>query len=795
MALLGATLNANAGSNMVFEGYGALDLGGNPNLAGAGIVAYKKGSTPSVVNIFGTATLNHIAGDGGGLIYFNDSHVNIKNGGQILSTSESGPSFYGVNGAVSGTLTVENGGTLELNASMSLTNVEAIASLSFFNVGSNIKLYSGTTPQARFLIAGQQYNNTIITNCGGGCENGWVIGDPNTGGTIYGNGTYYNLGFPAGIANYQTASTSDLKVAKKLSVGAAREFSINGTLTMLSGSDILNSGTIIVNETGSSGWLRLQNNIPPMSFPQGVEIWNGGLMTIEATVGFGNAPNRPDLQSGGKIRVGTGSNPGVLNAGGAFTVVNGASFEIMPDGIMNLGNQNFTVNAGGTFAIRSDASGGASRAGILMNTGTGAVIGDAIVERQFTGGQGYRYISPPTSGEAFNTISGFTPNAIQYTTTYPFVGSLGNFFWYDETLTNAYPWMSFDPNPGNPLLTWKKWIGWESSTNPATPLEVGRGYAIRTTSPVKISVTGPLNNGAVTGKTMTKQASTQNPNGTGWHLAGNPYPSPIQVSALLSHNSSRINGVCYRFEHTSLFYGQYNSHNGTMGTPASVPGTIAMFQAFFVEANGGGGALQFTNAMRTSSSTTFYRTAEPKDVLRLQLVAPNGLGDEILVYHQPSNEIEAGATPEFDPRWDGKELIPFEQNSPSFFSLAETGEKLSLNATSALDFNRKIQLGIDVPNAGEIRLKTIELNHFDPTAMVLLVDTKTQTFVNLRHTSEYVTYFDPATDRFRFHIQYYAPLTITKTNAACENGGGEIVVVAPDHVPGWFYALRDDQGM
>ncbi len=792
VVLHGATLNANANSLLTLERSSLLgSFAGDPALEGSGIKAFKKGSTRSVVNIWGTAELNQVTFENGGCIYFDDSDLNIKNGGTVASSSEFLTNFYGINGENSGILTVENGGTLELNAGANNADVEAIASLSYFNTGSIIKLYNGSSYQANFIVSGQQYNNTVI-NIGAG----WVVTKPLTSGTLYGNGTYYNLNvLTGGSGGYQTVAGSNLKVSNMLAVGSGRSLAINGTLTVLPTASILNTGTIIVNEMGTSGWLRLQNPIAPGSFPQGVEVRSNGLMSIEAVIGFGNAPNRPTLLAGGKIRVGNGNSPGTLNADGPFTVVSGATFEIMPDGIMNLNNNNYTVYSGGTFAIRSDASGGNSRAGILMNLGTGVVIGNVIVERQFTGGQGYRYISSPISSAAFNTISGFTPKPIQYTTTYPAINYLANFFWYDESLTSAYGWMSADPNPLNPLLTWKKWVGWESSNNAATPLEVGRGYAIRTTSPVKISVTGSLNNDNITALSMTKQASTDNPNGTGWQLVGNPYPSPIQWSSLRAFNASRVNGSCYRFEHTSLFKGQYNSHNGFFGTPSTVPNTIAMFQAFFVEANGGGGNLQFTNAMRTASPTTYYRSAEPKEVLRLRLIAPNELGDEILVYHQPETDDSPAATPNFDPRWDGRELIPYEQGAPSLFSLAETGEKLCLNATSELNGNRRVQLGVDVASAGEIRLKTVEMSQFDPSALVLLVDTKTGTHLNLRHTEEYVTYFDPETDRFRFHLQYYAPLAIEKSNAACETPGGQILIAQTDDVSGWFYAVRDGHGI
>src|SRR5690606_22364142 len=105
----------------------------------------------------------------------------------------------------------------------------------------------------------------------------------------------------------------------------------------------------------------------------------------------------------------------------------------------------------------------------------------------------------------------------------------------------------------------------------------GRGYSVnikRTT----VDLTGTLNNGTVNMGTLSYAGPTAG-NNAGWHLLGNPYPSPIDWDNVTRPAS--MGAAVYAYQSTGRYDGQYRFYvPGVGGTLTD--GIIPMMQGFFV---------------------------------------------------------------------------------------------------------------------------------------------------------------------------------------------------------------------
>jgi hypothetical protein len=98
--------------------------------------------------------------------------------------------------------------------------------------------------------------------------------------------------------------------------------------------------------------------------------------------------------------------------------------------------------------------------------------------------------------------------------------------------------------------------------------------------------------------------------GNGYNLVGNPYPSPISISTLLSENSTVIAGNLYFWRKTNGAAGSaYISYSGgTFSDGAHAFDNIQPGQGFIVEATTASN-LTFTNNQRQAGNGVFYRNA------------------------------------------------------------------------------------------------------------------------------------------------------------------------------------------
>jgi hypothetical protein len=213
---------------------------------------------------------------------------------------------------------------------------------------------------------------------------------------------------------------------------------------------------------------------------------------------------------------------------------------------------------------------------------------------------------------------------------------------------------------------------------------------------------GTLNNG-----TITIPLSTVN---TGFNLVGNPYPSPISISAFFAGNSGiqqtlyfwrKRNGVSGSGYATTTGLGLASAQSEVQGT--SMGNTIKPGQGFFVKSTGSTN-LTFTNLMRTSTSgTPFLRTANTTELHRFWL----NLSDATNVVGQTLIGYTTGASQGFD---DGIDAPYFNDSPLALTSLIGGNEHIIQGRSVPFATTDVVPLGFKTDAANSF---TISLSNFD----------------------------------------------------------------------------------
>ncbi len=316
-------------------------------------------------------------------------------------------------------------------------------------------------------------------------------------------------------------------------------------------------------------------------------VWNGNAWTA------GTPPTGTDaavIQG----NFNTGTNTGLSNV--YDLVVNSGTVTIAGGTTVTVTNQ--VKNNGGTIIAENN--------GNLVQVNNVANSGNATINRNSSPlfRQDYTMWSSPVSGQ---TLTAFSPNTLT-----------GRFYTY---------------NTSNDQF---------AAISPSTTFEVGKGYLIRMPNGAfgsdNITPAGTVTSTAAAYQqgtdTMTfNGAFTGVPNNgnlnvtlstafNGYNMVGNPYPSPIDVTAFLSGNSTVVDGTVWiwRKKNASTTGSAYVTINAAgayagNGQPeAENPNAILrQGQGFIVKVKSGNASnsIAFTNAMRSSdTSNQFFRNAQ-----------------------------------------------------------------------------------------------------------------------------------------------------------------------------------------
>jgi hypothetical protein len=660
---------------------------------------------------------------------------------------------------------------------------------------------SNANTTAQFVFDSGTGAITQVTNPNGGVVSGTSYNITGTSTTSGGDfdiynvpGTTTNQGFIATAASAGTANDNLYVVGD---FGSPFNLSVTNAGLIGQGSNVSGLAAFIMAGTGltwngsvSTDWGTAANWTPAQ-----VPTANSDVTIPSGT------PNQPTVSSAQQARLVTLStgavltlaNGGTLTTGGSFTnnggsvagggtgtlvlggtapVIGGTSLSAFPNLTANSAastaapvavqraltlNNTLTIGTGQGFTLLSSASGTA----YVVNNGSAVLSGTATVQRAIDGslnnGAGYRHYSSPVAGSTVADLAtaGFAPtvNAGYNTSATPAtVTPFPTVYGYDQSrLATAN---------NNNLSFFDK--GWFSPAALTDPLTVGKGYTVNIGASEVVDFVGTLNNGDVT---QTLSRTSTFPFNAGWQLVGNPYPAPLDYSAIIPFDRAGLDAAIYVYQSTGQYVGQYRSYaNGVGGNPV-----LPVGQGFFVRVaqSQTSGSLTFRNSQRltTADGTTFQRpTADLRPQVQLALQGSTGPADAFYAY------AESSATAAFDSQYDAAKLP--NPNGLNLAGAAASGEAVAIDGRPAFTAATVLPLTVGVPAAGTYSLRAAALSNLPTGLDAYLADDLTGQTLKLSAGTSYsfsataAQAGAPITGRFRLYFRPNAPLATAPSFSA-----------------------------
>jgi hypothetical protein len=305
-------------------------------------------------------------------------------------------------------------------------------------------------------------------------------------------------------------------------------------------------------------------------------------------------------------------------------------------------------------------------------------------------------------------------------------------------------------------------LSWIHHTN-FTNFTNSVGYAIRYTADITKEFIGELN----TGNQSVAVVYNDNVSSSFDHfnLVGNPYPSSISADDVVDNNNTVINPTVYFWN--GIDYSTYNTSldAGTAGSHGATPdGQIAIGQAFYIDAQSGGGTLNFTNSMRGTDSNIFFKK-ENYPYARVALRGENTKSEVLLTGHRASS-FE-------DDAYDTKHV-------PGYGKLSLTAllNGLSYDIQSVPEIEgHTFDLQIDAAIAQEIQFDLINAEGLNGK-QVYIEDKEEGKIVNIREEM-YNTYVTSGTHSDRFKLR----ITSEKSATTMWIHNGQIRLFSDEEIP------------
>ncbi|MCG3164761.1 MAG: hypothetical protein POELPBGB_00520 [Bacteroidia bacterium] len=272
------------------------------------------------------------------------------------------------------------------------------------------------------------------------------------------------------------------------------------------------------------------------------------------------------------------------------------------------------------------------------------------------------------------------------------------------------------------------------------------GYAAKITGATTLDITGTYKHHVSPIKNLSY---TPGSGGNGWNLVGNPYPSSIDWNATNGWVKQHITNSIYLWDPATE---QFTSYNGTVGTNGGTR-YIAPFQAFFVVANDYFPMISAMQTSRVTSATTFYKTDEVTELIRLKVTNSNGQQDETVVYFDLNGSQDL----------DVYDSYKIKSMSPTVPMLASRlgNENISINVLPGYTTETVIPL-IFESLAGNFSITAAELLGFGNGNPVYLQDAYAGTITEITENFQY-DFTASDNDENRFAIVFNSPM-ITSVN-------------------------------
>ena len=290
-------------------------------------------------------------------------------------------------------------------------------------------------------------------------------------------------------------------------------------------------------------------------------------------------------------------------------------------------------------------------------------------------------------------------------------------------------------------LGWGDWI-----VDPATPLQVMRGYAVYKPQTNNLSeiFSGNLNTGIISFTGSRSTADTM----AGWHLVGNPYPSSIDL------NNSNISWG--HFEPVAYFWDEQSGYRaypttGTFGTHTQFCPPVQGFFVHIEDTYTGGTTLTFSNDIRIHYPESFLKDAPA--VQNGLVIKSQGLNNNY--YDLLSVHFTPDATSGYDVGYDALKRWSYKQ-APQIYTVIDE-KKVTCNALPFEGKNTAIQMGFSCGLPGIYTLTADSLNTFSTSIGITLEDIKTGITQDLKVNPVYSFSYDTLENPNRFILHFSNP--------------------------------------
>jgi hypothetical protein len=540
---------------------------------------------------------------------------------------------------------------------------------------------------------------------------------------------------------------------------------------------------IIAGAPASVGGVSIDNNASIELQGQTLTVcgdWNAGTGSGAATIGSGevimNSATFTLLRISGNTNFVNltidEANVNLENIGGAPSVGISGGLHLQ-SGVLN--------TSAGTLTILSPSPVQAGYIDDFTGGFTGAIQGPVTVQRGVgvPGSNQHFASSPVDNGGVQDFIPGaggadnvyVTPWGYCDQTALATTSNYGSIFEWDENGPLSY---------GCYQANWKV----RSSGN----LTNGEGYSSYLNGGTFFDLTGAANSGAIArsglGNSGYSSTSMQGQTVTsGWHMMGNPYPSPIILDA--SHVISE------GFDAQAQIWVTSGPYSGTwnpelIGTPAA---QVAMGQGFQVHNSNLGVPQTFTfnNSERVRTSTANPAFYQMPNSSSLQVDVTNGSGykDRTRVYFNDD------ATPGFDQQYDASKFMSAPGIPTIYTTMPNYNEWVGINTLRSINETSTVPMGFKVDANGNYTFSFTGINTFDPTSYIYLEDLQTGTMHNAR-SGDY-SFTANATDAAARFVLHFTPAAeIAATASSCSNDGS--IVIAQPGSAVWNYSVTNTQG-
>ncbi len=385
---------------------------------------------------------------------------------------------------------------------------------------------------------------------------------------------------------------------------------------------------------------------------------------------------------------------------------------------------------------------------LIDGSGSGQVIGLVSMQRYLDKAYGYKYFSSPFQNSVVGDFSAFM-DLSDPDSGFP------HFYRYDENRNLEIEGSIEDAT------------GWETYIDPDNSLNVSEGYALNfgtSSSPRTIELIGEVNNGAI----FSQQLENNHREYTkGFHLIGNPYPSPIDWNAEKGWVRDNIDDGIYFFNSSedSQYTGSYTAFvndisTGNTNLDSSPENIIPSMQGFFVKVSDSDseslvtGNIEMDNRVRvTNFVQEFYRTQVPvqRSLIRLEAGFQNtAQKDPMVIYFSPLS------TPDFEKELDAHKLMNTDPTVPSFYTITANEKDLAINAIPYPESEsyKKLKLGITADQGGKMSINLSSLENLNLDFNIYLIDHKKRIGQNLKDNPVYNFEIESGINNSRFELMF-----------------------------------------